>query len=242
MMQIIPAIDIIDGKAVRLTEGDYLQKKIYDDDPVAVAQKFFDSGFDRLHLVDLDGAKAGRVRNLKVLESIASTTSLWIDFGGGVRTSEDVNYVLNAGARQCTIGSIAVAQPELFFKWITNYGAEKFFVGADVRNETIRVSGWTEDSKLLWNTFFEKMIALGINEFFCTDISKDGKMEGPAIDLYNCILIAFPKIDLFASGGVTSMDDIRTLDDAGCKGAIVGKAIYENLISLKELAQYHTSC
>lgn len=241
-MQIIPAIDLIDGKAVRLTEGDYLQKKVYADDPVLVAQKFSDAGFERLHLVDLDGAKAGKVQNLRVLESIAAKTKLRIDFGGGVRTNDDVDQVLNAGAWQCTVGSIAISHPQLFSQWIKTHGPDKFFVGADVRDETIRVSGWAEDSKLLWNAFFEKMIALGIVEFFCTDISKDGKMLGPAIDLYKRILVAFPKIDLFASGGVTSIEDIIALNETGCKGAIVGKAIYENLVSLKELAQFNTTC
>ncbi len=241
-MQIIPAIDIIRGKAVRLTEGDYSQKKIYDDDPVAVAQKFSDAGFERLHLVDLDGAKAGQVQNLKVLESIAKKTNLRIDFGGGVRTTESASSVLNAGAWQCTVGSIAVTEPQLFSEWISSFGSEKFFVGADVRDETIRVSGWTEDSKLLWRDFFESMIASGVKEFFCTDISKDGKMEGPAVELYKRILNEFSAIHLFASGGVTSIDDILSLEQAGCKGAIVGKAIYEGLITLKELAQFNKSC
>lgn len=242
MMQIIPAIDIIDGKAVRLTKGDYMQQKIYADDPVQIAKSFCDSGFERLHLVDLDGAKKRSIQNISVLESISSQTNMKIDFGGGVCTVGDVKRVLDAGASQCTVGSIAARDPGLFKKWIDCFGPEKFFVGADVLDGTIRVSGWTEDTQLKLNDFIRQILVLGISDFFCTDISKDGAMQGPAIGLYASILLNFPDMGLYASGGVTTIDDLVKLSKAGCKGAIVGKAIYEGLISLEELSKFNTAC
>lgn len=241
-MQIIPAIDIIGGKAVRLTKGDFQQKKIYDDDPVHLAKSFAEAGFERLHLVDLDGAKSGHIQNIKILESISNQTNLKIDFGGGVRTLDDVRSVLQAGADQCTVGSIAAREPALFEEWIRHFGPEKFFVGADVLDDTIRVAGWTQDSKLKLHDFLQRMISLRIQEFFCTDISKDGAMQGPSTQLYKKILRAFPEMQLIASGGVTTTRDLRELAHAGCKGAIIGKAIYEGLISLEELSTLNTAC
>lgn len=237
-MTIIPAIDIIEGAAVRLTGGDYQRKKVYYNDPLEAAKLFEDSGLKRLHLVDLDGAKNKKVTNLSVLEKIAAHTSLQIDFGGGVKTIEDVKMIFDAGASQCTIGSLAVKNPELLKKWIEEFGGEKFLVGADVLNNQIRVSGWLEDGGISLFDFLEKMMTMRLNEFFCTDISKDGKMKGPAVDLYKKVIKRFPSIQLIASGGVVTVDDLMALKNAGCSGAIVGKAIYEKTISIKELSNF----
>lgn len=237
-MTIIPALDIINGNAVRLSEGDFDTRKIYFEDCLEAARMFEDAGLSRLHLVDLDGAKNKKVTNLKVLEDIASKTTLKIDFGGGVSTIEDVKSIFDAGAFQCTVGSLAVRSPETLSKWIGQFGADRFLIGADVLNEQIRISGWLEDGGIELFSFLQSMMALGLNEFFCTDISKDGMMAGPSIDLYKKVLERFSGIKLIASGGVTTMNDLHALREIGCTGAIIGKAIYEKTISLKELSDF----
>lgn len=234
-MIIIPAIDIIDGKCVRLTQGDYSQKKIYNEQPLEVAKQFEDAGLLRLHLVDLDGAKAGAVKNWKVLETIAAKTSLVIDFGGGIKTAKDVQIVFDSGAAFATVGSIAVKDEKEFVSWLLQFGAAKFLLGADVNNEKIAVHGWQETSDIWVYDFIEKYIQQGVQQLFCTDISKDGKLEGPAIDLYKNIIEKFSSLHFIASGGVSSMKDLEELEKIGCKGAIIGKAIYENRISLNDL-------
>lgn len=234
-MEIIPAIDIIDGKCVRLTEGDYAQKTIYNANPLEVAQSFADAGIKRLHLVDLDGAKAGKVINWKVLETIASNTSLIIDFGGGIKTEADLKLVYESGASLATIGSLAVKDPDLFESWIQQYGADKFLLGADVKGEFIAIGGWLQVSDQTIIQFIEKYIRKGITQLFCTDISKDGRLEGPSLELYQQITQAFPDLHFIASGGVSSMEDIHALREIGCKGVIVGKAIYEGRIKIEEL-------
>ena len=238
-MQIIPAIDIIDGKFVRLTEGDYAQKTIYNENPLEVAKAFEDAGIKRLHLVDLDGAKAGVVKNWKVLESIALHTKLVIDFGGGIKTDEDVALVFERGASLATIGSIGVANPELFLNWVSTYGAHAFFLGADVKDNLIAVNGWMKTSNISINDFISGYLDKGITNIFCTDVTKDGRLEGPSTVLYQSLLTMFPNLKLVASGGVSSLQDLEVLDRIGCAGAIVGKAIYENRISLKELQQFN---
>jgi len=234
-MQIIPAIDIIDGKCVRLTQGDYEQKKIYNEHPLEVAKEFEDAGLKRLHLVDLDGAKAGAVKNWKVLETIAGKTSLVIDFGGGIKTEKDVNIVFDSGAALATIGSLAVKNEFEFVKWLLTFGSDKFLLGADVKEEKIAVSGWLETTDIWIYDFMQNYIDHGVQQIFCTDVSKDGKLEGPSIDLYKNIINKFPKLYFIASGGVSSVKDLEELKEIGCSGAIVGKAIYENRISIKEL-------
>lgn len=236
-MTIIPAIDIIDGHAVRLTGGDFAQKKVYSTDCLSLAKTFEDAGLKRLHLVDLDGAKNKKISNLKVLERIALSTSLQIDFGGGVSSEDDVSSILNAGATQCTVGSIAAKEPDTFSLWIEKFGAAKFLVGADVLHEKIKISGWQEDGGISLFDFLERMRSAGLNEFFCTDISKDGMLQGPAIGLYKKVINRFPGIKLIASGGVSTLADLLKLKETGCSGAIVGKAIYEQKISLKELTE-----
>ena len=239
-MQIIPAIDIIDGKCVRLTEGDYAQKTIYNENPLEVAKAFEAVGIQRLHLVDLDGAKAGAVKNWKVLESIAVNTKLVIDFGGGIKTDNDVAHVFERGASLATIGSIAVANPTLFLSWLNKYGAEKFFLGADVKDNLIAVNGWMQISTITIESFLTDYLAHGITNIFCTDVSKDGRLEGPSIKLYQSLIQLFPNLKLVASGGVSSLQDLEALDAIGCAGAIVGKAIYENRISLASLQQFNS--
>jgi phosphoribosylformimino-5-aminoimidazole carboxamide ribotide isomerase len=234
-MQIIPAIDIIDGKCVRLTEGDYSQKKIYNERPLEVALQFEDAGMERLHLVDLDGAKAGAVKNWKVLETIASKTKLVIDFGGGIKTSGDVDIVLSSGASLATVGSIAVKDEDEFVRWLKQYGPDKFLLGADVKNEKIAIAGWLETTNIWIYDFIQKYLEHGVTQLFCTDVSKDGRLEGPALSLYTTIITQFPKLDFIASGGVSSMEDLEQLKDIGCKAAIVGKAIYEGRIHLEDL-------
>ena len=239
-MQIIPAIDIIDGKCVRLTEGDYAQKTIYNENPLEVAKAFEAAGIQRLHLVDLDGAKAGAVKNWKVLESIALNTKLVIDFGGGIKTDNDVAHVFERGASLATIGSIAVANSTLFLSWVNKYGAEKFFLGADVKDNLIAVNGWMQTSTITIESFLTDYLAHGITNIFCTDVSKDGRLEGPSIKLYQSLIQLFPNLKLVASGGVSSLQDLEALDAIGCAGAIVGKAIYENRISLASLQQFNS--
>ena len=234
-MEIIPAIDIIDGKCVRLTQGDYAQKKIYNEHPLEVAKEFEGAGLQRLHLVDLDGAKAGQVKNWKVLETIAAKTGLTIDFGGGIKQQEDVNIVFNSGAALATVGSIAVKNEAELVKWFMTFGADKFLLGADVKDEKITIGGWLETTDIWIYDFIEKYIGYGIQQIFCTDVSKDGKLEGPAVELYKNIVQKFPALHFIASGGVSSIDDLHALCDAGCSGAIVGKAIYEGRVVLNEL-------
>jgi phosphoribosylformimino-5-aminoimidazole carboxamide ribotide isomerase len=236
-MEIIPAIDIIEGKCVRLTQGDYAQKKIYNEHPLEVAAMFEDAGLRRLHLVDLDGAKAGSVRNWKVLESIAAKTRLIVDFGGGIKTAKDLEIVFNSGAALATVGSVAVKDAELFVDWLHEYGAERFLLGADVRNEKIAVAGWLETTDRWIYDFIEEWLEKGIRQLFCTDVSKDGLLQGPALDLYRTILERFPALSFIASGGVGAIRDVYKLDEIGCKGVIIGKAIYEGRITLKELTK-----
>ena len=237
-MEIIPAIDIIDGKCVRLTQGDYAQKTIYNENPLEVARQFEDAGLQRLHLVDLDGAREGRVRNWKVLETLSSKTSLKIDFGGGIKQEGDLSIVFNSGTAYATIGSLAVRQEALFTDWIKRYGADRFLLGADVKNEKIAIGGWLEITNIWVFDFIEKYTSLGIRQIFCTDVSKDGKLEGPSLNLYREVLRQFPDLHLIASGGVSSLQDLDELQKAGCLGAIVGKAIYEGRITLKELVRF----
>lgn len=239
-MTIIPAIDIINGKCVRLTKGDYAQQKIYNDNPVEVAKQFEAAGIKRLHIVDLDGAKAGKIINLDVLENIAAATQLEIDFGGGVKNITDVANIFNAGAAMVTIGSLAVKHPELLEEWLIEFGAERFFIGADVLDEKIKISGWLEDSGINIFEFIGKMISLGSTNIFCTDIAKDGVMQGPSIDLYKKIMEQHPEINLVASGGVSNIEDVIALNAIGCKGVIIGKAIYEGLITLEQLAIHNS--
>lgn len=234
-MTIIPAIDIINGKCVRLTKGDYAQQKVYNENPVEVAKQFADAGLQRVHIVDLDGAKAGKIVNIAVLEAIASATKLVIDFGGGIKNINDIGNVFNAGAAMATIGSLAVKHPELLEEWLMEFGADKFLIGADVLEGKIKISGWLEDGGIDVFTFIGKMIGLGATNIFCTDISKDGAMEGPSVELYKQIMEQHPEINLIASGGVTTMDDVMELKEIGCSGAIIGKAIYEGNISLQQL-------
>ena len=234
-MEIIPAIDIIDGKCVRLTQGDYAQKKIYNEHPLEVAKQFEGVGLKRLHLVDLDGAKAGQVKNWKVLETIAGKTSLVIDFGGGIKKEDDVKVVFNSGAALATVGSIAVKNETELVRWFSVFGADKFLLGADVKDEKIVIAGWLETTDLWIYDFIEKYTNHGVTQLFCTDVSKDGKLEGPATELYKNIIQKFPDQHFIASGGVSNLDDLHALRDAGCKGAIVGKAIYEGRVKIEEL-------
>lgn len=240
-MIIIPAIDIIDGKAVRLTKGDYNQKKIYNEDPLEVAKMFEGAGVQRLHLVDLDGAKQKKITNQKVLESIATNTQLQIDFGGGVQSDHDIQLAFDSGAMQVTGGSIAVKNPQLFEGWLQKYGAEKIILGADVLNGKIAISGWQEDSSWEIDAFLEKYSALGIKYVISTDVSKDGVLAGPAVDLYSEMSSKFKSLEIIASGGVSEMKDIHELDKLPLHGVIVGKAIYENRISLKEIEGFVSS-
>jgi phosphoribosylformimino-5-aminoimidazole carboxamide ribotide isomerase len=237
-MQIIPAIDIIEGKCVRLTEGDYAQKKIYNEDPLEVAKQFEGVGLMRLHLVDLDGAKAGEVVNWKVLEKIANKTNLAIDFGGGIKTEATLKTVIDTGAKYATIGSLAVNNRVLFEAWIARFGASVFMLGADVFEEKIAVGGWIEKTNIDLYDFIESYIQKGVTQLFCTDIQKDGKLEGPSLALYQKVIAQFPNLQLIASGGVSKLQDLEDLRKIGCAAAIVGKAIYENKISLSELSKF----
>ena len=234
-MIIIPAIDIINGKCVRLTKGDYAQQIIYNGNPVEVAKQFEGAGIKRLHIVDLDGAKAGSIINLKVLENIAAATGLVIDFGGGVKTITDVSDIFNAGAAIVTIGSLAVKHPEILEEWLMEFGTAKFLIGADVLDGKIKISGWLEDGGINIFDFIGKMLSLGVTNIFCTDISKDGVMEGPSADLYKKIMEEHPEVNLIASGGVSNINDVILLQEIGCIGAIIGKAIYEGKVPLNPL-------
>ncbi|MBL7813426.1 MAG: 1-(5-phosphoribosyl)-5-[(5-phosphoribosylamino)methylideneamino]imidazole-4-carboxamide isomerase [Saprospiraceae bacterium] len=239
-MYIIPAIDIIEGKCVRLTQGDYAQKKIYNEDPLEVAKEFEDAGLSRLHLVDLDGAKAGKIINYRVLERLASKTSLHIDFGGGLKSDADLKIAFECGARQITGGTVAVKNRDLFLNWVRTQGSEKIILGADVKNEKIAVGGWLETSDVWLKDFLRDFTEQGIQYCICTDISKDGLLRGASNDLYASVLQDFPDLKLIASGGVSNMDDLVKLRDIGCFGAIVGKAIYEGRVTVKELEKFNS--
>ena len=239
-MKIIPAIDIIDGKCVRLEQGEYSAKKIYNENPLEVAKQFENSGITNLHLVDLDGAKQGKIINWKVLENIASKTNLVIDFGGGIKTENDVKTLIESGANQITAGSIAVKDKEKVLEWIEQFGAKKIILGADVKNEKIAISGWQQTSELNLFSFLDDYTKAGIQYTICTDISKDGMLQGTSLELYKKIGKKFPKLNLIASGGVTSIDELYQLKEMNIYGAIIGKAIYENKISLNDLKTFIT--
>ncbi len=234
-MRIIPAIDIIDGKCVRLEQGMYSKKTVYDQSPLEVAKAYEDHGIKFLHLVDLDGARSGRIVNHKILESICSKTSLEVDFGGGLKRKEDVKVAFDSGAQKITGGSVAVKNKQLFLAWLEQYGADRIVLGADCKNRMIASQGWTEKSSLDVVEFISAYVAQGISQVICTDIAKDGMLQGPSIELYKEIL-AKTKIQLVASGGVSSVQDLLHLKSIGCEAAIIGKAIYEGKIQLKELS------
>ena len=235
MIELIPAIDIINGQCVRLTKGDYDQKKVYNDDPAAVAKEFEQLGFRRLHIVDLDGAKSKHIVNDAVLRCITTETKLIVDFGGGIKTEEDIEKAFEAGASMVTVGSIAVTKPALFIQWLEKYGADKMILGADVRNGMICINGWKEDSKEELLPFLKKYIDAGVKNVLCTEISKDGTLQGPAVTLYKEVMKAYPQLHLIASGGVSQKEDIEELEREGIPAVVFGKAIYEGRIDLKEL-------
>ncbi len=241
-MHIIPAIDLIEGKCVRLTQGDYAQKKIYNEKPLEVAKQFEDAGLSRLHLVDLDGAKAKKVINWKVLEAIASKTTLHVDFGGGVQSEDDLRVVFESGAKQVTGGSIAVKQPDVFESWLKEYGGEKIILGADAKNERITVSGWEEGTQLWVYDFVEKYQEKGVKYIISTDVAKDGLLQGPSFDLYRNMQDRCPDLHIIASGGVSNMDDLYKLAEMNLYGAIVGKAIYEGRVTLEDLRKLNEQC
>ena len=236
MIELIPAIDLIGGKCVRLTKGDYDTQKVYNEDPVAVAREFEEYGFKRLHVVDLDGARSKHVVNHKVLERMAQATNLVIDFGGGIKTDEDIRIATENGAQMVTVGSVAVTQPDLFLGWLQQLGSERIILGADVKNGRISINGWKEDSSDELIPFLDKYIQKGVQKVLCTEISKDGTLQGPATALYREIMTQFPQCHLIASGGVSSMNDLKELDQAGIPAVVFGKAIYEGRIALKDLA------
>lgn len=238
MIELIPAIDIIDGKCVRLSQGDYESKKVYNENPLEVAKEFEAYGIRRLHIVDLDGAASQHVVNYRILEQIAAQTSLVIDFGGGIKTTGDIEIAFESGAQMVTVGSIAVKSPEVFTEWLQTYGNEKIILGADVKDNHIAINGWKEESPLELMSFLDAYVAKGITQVLCTDIGRDGMLEGPATDLYKRILQAHPELHLIASGGISSLDDILKLDEAGIPAAVFGKALYEGRISLKDLSRY----
>ena len=235
MIELIPAIDLIEGKCVRLTKGDYDSKKIYSEDPVAQAKEFESLGFKRLHVVDLDGAKSRHVVNDNVLRDITSSTNLIVDFGGGIKTDEDIRKVFDAGASMVTVGSIAVTNPQLFLSWLDTYDAERIILGADVRNGMITINGWKEDSQAHLLPFLKTYIDKGVKNVLCTEISKDGTLAGPAVTLYKSLMETYPDIHLIASGGVSCNADICTLEEAGIPAVVFGKAYYEGKIDVNSL-------
>ena len=237
-MRIIPAIDIINGKCVRLTKGDYSTKKTYNENPLEVARTFESIGIKYLHLVDLDGAKNSTIKNGKILESIAANTNLKIDFGGGIKSEEAVKMAFELGASQRTVGSIAAKNPLLVYKWIELFGADKIILGADVNNKKIAINGWQEATELVLESYIKTYMAKGIQSVICTDISKDGMLAGSSIQLYEQLSTRFPSLKLIASGGVASLQELDKLKNIGLEGAIIGKAIYENKITLKQLEAY----
>ena len=235
MIELIPAIDIIGGQCVRLTKGDYDQKTVYRNSPAEVAKEFEQIGFKRLHVVDLDGAKSKHIVNEQVLKAITAETNLVVDFGGGIKTDADIEKAFSAGASMVTIGSIAVTDPDRFMGWLEKYGASRIILGADVRNGKISINGWKEDSGEALLPFMKKYIDAGVRYVLCTEISKDGTLAGPAIDLYKEMMATYPELHLIASGGVSSIDDIKALEVAGIPAVVFGKAFYEGKINLKEL-------
>lgn len=237
-IEIIPAIDIIGGKCVRLSQGDYTQKKIYNEHPLEVARMFEDAGISRLHLVDLDGARSGHIVNHKVLETIASKTGLIIDFGGGIKSDEDLKTAFECGAALVTGGSIAIRQPDIFLGWLEKYGPDRIILGADAREGKIAVNGWQEDSTVEILPFIKEFVEKGITQVISTDISKDGMLQGPSFDLYRSILEEIPALYLIASGGISAMVEIIQLSELGIPAVITGKAIYEGRITLKEISKY----
>lgn len=235
MIELIPAIDLIDGKCVRLTKGDYDQKMIYNEDPVNQAMEFQRLGFRRLHIVDLDGAKSKHIVNDAVLKAITQASDLIVDFGGGIKSTEDIEKAFMAGAHMVTIGSVAVTEPELFMGWLRKYGAEKIILGADVRNGMVSINGWKEDSSEALLPFLEKYVSAGVRNVLCTEISKDGTLAGPATELYRKVMAQYPNLHLIASGGVSCNADIQQLDENGIPAVVFGKAYYEGKIDIKEL-------
>ncbi|MBW6537084.1 MAG: 1-(5-phosphoribosyl)-5-[(5-phosphoribosylamino)methylideneamino]imidazole-4-carboxamide isomerase [Mariniphaga sp.] len=238
-IEIIPAIDIIGGKCVRLSQGDYERKTVYNENPLEVARMFEDAGISRLHLVDLDGAKAKHIVNYKVLEQIASKTNLIIDFGGGLKSDDDLKVAFESGASMVTGGSIAVKEPEIFLSWLQKFGSEKIILGADAKDGKIAVSGWQESTELPVVEFIAGFHKKGISKVISTDISRDGMLTGPAFELYSEIMETLPDVEIIASGGIASMDDIYKLAEMGVPGVITGKAIYEGKISLKEIEKHN---
>lgn len=235
MIELIPAIDLIGGKCVRLTKGDYDSKKVYNEDPVAQAKEFESMGFRRLHVVDLDGAKSHHIVNDDVLRPITSETGLIVDFGGGIKTEEDIQKAFDAGASMVTVGSIAVTNPELFLSWLDKFGPERIILGADVRNGMVSINGWKEDSSVSLIAFLEDYMSHGVKYVLCTEISKDGTLSGPAIELYKSIMQTYPDMHLIASGGVSCNEDIEALDEAGIPAVVFGKAYYEGRIDVERL-------
>jgi phosphoribosylformimino-5-aminoimidazole carboxamide ribotide isomerase len=235
MIQVIPAIDLLDGNCVRLSKGDFSKVRVYSDDPVEVARSFADAGITRLHLVDLDAARSGTFQNLNILNAIANATPLAIDFSGGIRSAEDVRRVFDSGASLACMGSVAISDPETFFEILASHGPEKIILAADVRGENVAVNGWQADTKVRVGTFLADYVKRGGRQAMITDIARDGILAGPSLDLYSRILIEVPGLELIASGGVSSLDDLEQLDRIGCRGAIVGKAMYEGKISIDEI-------
>ena len=238
MIEIIPAMDLIDGKCVRLTHGDFSRKTVYSDDPLETARRFADAGLRRLHMVDLDGAKRGKPANLSVLERVATGTELDIDFGGGIKTAADIEAVFAAGASIANIGSMAVKEPDTFLAWVERFGAERILLGADCKDEKIAVDGWQTQTEVSILDFLERMNSLGLKRSFVTDIGRDGVLAGPSVELYERLIAQLPGLELIASGGVSSIDEIAELESIGCAGVIVGKAIYEGRITMEDLARY----
>jgi phosphoribosylformimino-5-aminoimidazole carboxamide ribotide isomerase len=238
MIEIIPAIDLIDGKCVRLSQGDFAQKKVYSENPLEVAKEFQDAGLERLHIVDLDGAKLGKIANLKVLETIARNTDLTIDFGGGIKTDADIKSVFDAGAAMASIGSVAVKDSEKFFVWLDEYGGERILLGADVKGDKLAINGWQTTTEIEILPFLKNYFARGGSQVFVTDVSKDGLLQGTSNELYGRILSELPELKLIASGGVSGLEDIDELEKIGCASVIVGKAIYEGKIKLSEFKKF----
>lgn len=238
MIELVPAIDIIDGKCVRLSQGDYNTQKVYNENPLEVAKEFEANGIRRLHVVDLDGAKSSHIVNYKVLDKIAGHTSLVIDFGGGIKSDEDLNIAFENGAQMVTLGSVAVKKPDLFKSWLHKYGAEKIILGADAKDNHISVNGWKEDSQQELLPFLDDYTQEGVKKVLCTDISRDGMLQGPSIELYKEIMKQFPDMHLIASGGVSCLDDIIRLEEAGIPAVVFGKALYEGRISMKDLNRF----
>ena len=238
MINIIPAIDLIDGKCVRLTKGDYNQKKQYDASPLDMALRYQDIGIRRMHLVDLDGAKSSSPKNLHVLEQIATHTSLDIEWGGGIKNDEALRDAFNAGANHLIVGSVAVSHPELFARWLDTYGGDRLVLGADINNGRVAINGWLEESEQTIENLIDRFVPHGLREVICTDIAKDGMLQGPTFDLYARLQAAYPEQDIIVSGGISKMDDIRRLNEMNLRHVIVGKAIYEGRITHNELSQW----